>query len=216
MSGTDPRWLVYARRIQALAQTGLAFSADPYDRERYTALQRLAAEMMAEGGFGDPDQVEWLFAAQTGYATPKVEVRAAVFDPQGRVLMVREASDAGRWTLPGGWADVHHSPSECVIKEVREEAGVEVAVRKLACVFDRALHPHPRRFPFHVYKLFFLCDPVSDVGLARGDGLETTEAACFHQDALPLDDLSTARVLPFQLARLFAHHRDPALPTEFD
>src|SRR5262245_3049021 len=120
----EPKWLVWARAIQASAQTGLTFTKDVYDRERYERLRRLAAEVMAEHGGAAPDIVEGLFAAQTGYATPKIDVRGAVFR-DGKVLLVKERADPGRWTLPGGWADVNQSPSECVIAEVRDEAGLE-------------------------------------------------------------------------------------------
>src|SRR5688500_13133025 len=108
----EPDWLVWARRVQALAQSGLAFTRAAYDRERYETLRTLAAEMLAARSGGDPARIEALFAEQSGYATPKVDVRGAVFDRGGRILLVREAADAGRWTLPGGWADVNQSPSE--------------------------------------------------------------------------------------------------------
>jgi hypothetical protein len=151
----EPVWIVWARELQAIAQTGLTFAENGYDRERYMAIRSLAARMMVHYSAADLTRVEALFAGQTGYATPKVDVRGAVFDESGRILLVREISDSERWTLPGGWADVNQSPSEGVVREVREEAGVEVAVRKLAAVYDRALHRHTPPHPFHVYKLFF-------------------------------------------------------------
>ena len=113
----EPRWLVWAREIQATAQTGLAYTKDVYDRQRYERLQQLAAIIMAEAASIDTQVVEGLFREQSGYATPKVDVRGAVFK-NGRILLVRERADAGRWTLPGGWADVNQSPRECVIAEV--------------------------------------------------------------------------------------------------
>jgi ADP-ribose pyrophosphatase YjhB (NUDIX family) len=215
-SEMEPDWLVWARRIQALAQTGMAFTRDGYDRERYEALRTLAAEMLAARSGGDPARIEDLFAGQSGYATPKVDVRGAVFDRDGRILLVRETADAGRWTLPGGWADVNQSPSECVAREVLEEAGIEVRVRKLACVYDRARHAHQPPFPFHIYKMFFICDPVGAPELARGDGFETSAAEFFAQADVPEAELSIGRVLPFQITRLFQHLRDPLLPTDFD
>ena len=117
----EPKWLAWAREIQATAQTGLAFTKDVYDRQRYQQLQKLAARILAEAAGVDTQIIEGLFAEQRGYATPKIDVRGAVFK-DGRVLLVQERSDA-RWTLPGGWADVNRSPRECVIAEVREEAG---------------------------------------------------------------------------------------------
>ena len=107
----EPRWLLWAREIQVTAQTGLAYTKDVYDRQRYERLQQLAAVIMAEAAGIDTQVVEGLFTEQSGYATPKVDVRGAVFK-NGRILLVRERADAGRWTLPGGWADVNQSPRE--------------------------------------------------------------------------------------------------------
>ncbi len=207
-----PRWLTWARQLQAIAQTGLAFSRDVYDRERYAAIRALAAQIMTEHSDADLRRVEGLFADQVGYATPKVDVRAAVFRDDGRILLVRETADGGRWTLPGGWADVDQSPRESVVREVREEAGVEVSVRKLAAVYDRERHPHRPPYPFHIYKLFFVCD------LIGGDprpGVETSEVAFFTAPDVPAD-LSLSRVLPQQISRMFEHAAAPDLPTDFD
>jgi ADP-ribose pyrophosphatase YjhB (NUDIX family) len=207
----EPLWLLWAREIQALAQTGLSFTRDKYDRERYLQLRALAARIMAEYAGVDVQHVAALFGEQSGYATPKLDVRGAAFR-DGRLLMVRETADGGRWTLPGGWADVNESPTECVAKEVREESGFEVRVDKLAAVWDRARHPHEPPYAFHIWKLFFLCSIVG--GEARS-GLETSEVAFFAEHELPAD-LSTSRVLPAQLSRMFEHLRQPELPTEFD
>lgn len=208
----SPIWLTWARELQAIAQTGLAFTKDAYDRERYEALRALAARIMAEHTDAELGRIEGLFAAETGYATPKVDVRGAVFNAEGRILLVREVADAGRWTLPGGWADVNLSPRECVVREVREESGFEVAVRKLAAVYDRERHAHRPPFPFHIYKLFFICDIV---GGAAAPGLETSEVAFFTADEIPAD-LSIGRVLPHQIARMFAHAQTPELSTDVD
>ena len=208
----EPVWLVWARELQAIAQTGLTFATNGYDRERYTAIRSLAAQIMATQSDADFGRVEALFAEQTGYATPKVDVRGAIFDEDARILLVREIADAGRWTLPGGWADVNQSPSESVIREVREEAGLDVRVRKLAAVYDRARQGHTPPHPFHVYRLFFICDVV---GGAPRAGLETSEVAFFGENEIP-QDLSVARVLPHQIRRMFEHARDKDLLTDFD
>jgi len=165
----EPKWLVLAREIQAMAQTGLAYTKDVYDRQRYERLRQLAAGIMADAAGMDTEVVEGLFAKQTGYATPKVDVRGAVFEG-GKILLVQERSDPGRWTLPGGWADVNRSPSECIIAEVREEAGLEVRPVKLAAVYDRSRHPHVPPYPFHIYKMFFICEAVGGV---PSPGIET-------------------------------------------
>ena len=120
----EPAWLRWARELQSIAQTGLTFSADPYDLERYQRLRVIAAEMLAAGSGAPLQRIQGLFEQDLGYPTPKVDVRAAVFREQ-RILMVREVSDGG-WTLPGGWADVNQSARECVEREVREESGFEL------------------------------------------------------------------------------------------
>ena len=119
---TEPDWLTWTRELQAIAQTGLAFVRDPYDRERYGALRALASRIMAAHTSVSAERIETLFKGETGYATPKVDVRGAVFDCRDRLLMVRELADGGRWTLPGGWADVNLTAAENVVKEVREAA----------------------------------------------------------------------------------------------
>ena len=207
----EPDWLTWTRELQAIAQTGLAFARDPYDRERYEQLRALASQIMAAHTAAPAERIEALFAGEHGYATPKVDVRGAAFDSHGRMLMVREVADGGRWTLPGGWADVNLSAAENVVKEVREESGYEVRARKLAAVWDRTRQGHEGGV-FSSCKVFFICDLV---GGAAATGTETSEVGWFAEDGLP-GDLSLSRVLPGQLRRMFAHARDAALPTEFD
>jgi ADP-ribose pyrophosphatase YjhB (NUDIX family) len=208
---TEPAWLTWTRQMQAIAQTGLEFTRDPYDRERYDMLRALASTIMAAHTATPAARIDALFAAETGYATPKIDVRGAVFDAQNRILMVREVLDGGRWTLPGGWADVNLTPAENVAKEVFEESGYTVTVRKLAAVWDRTRQGHPPT-PFAAAKMFFLCD-VTGGGAATS--LETSEIAWFAEDALPAD-ISVGRVLPSQIKRMFAHATDPALSTDFE
>ena len=207
----EPDWLTWTRELQAIAQTGLAFVRDPYDRERYEMLRSLACRMMAAHTAAPAERIEALFENETGYATPKVDVRGAVFDDLDRLLMVREVADAGRWTLPGGWADVNLTPAENVVKEVREESGFDVRVRKLAAVWDRTRQGHASRV-FSCCKLFYVCDVEG--GMAA-TGPETSGVGWFPEGELP-EDLSLGRVLPHQLRRMFAHAREPLLPTEFD
>jgi ADP-ribose pyrophosphatase YjhB (NUDIX family) len=206
----EPAWLVWARELQAIAQTGLAFASSTFDRERYKAIRSLAVKIIVTHSDASFARVEGLFAEQTGYATPKVDVRGAVIE-DGRILLVREIADSGHWTMPGGWADVNHSPSENVIRELREEAGIEVTVRKLAAVYDRTRQGHPPH-PFQVYRLFFLCDIV---GGAPKAGLETSEVAFFGENEIP-KELSMERILPHQIRRMFEHARAKDLPTDFD
>ena len=207
--GREPPWTAVARELQAIAQTGLTFAKDAYDIARYHRLHEIAVAMAAEGFSLDPGLVGEHFARQSGYATPQVDVRAAVFRDD-RVLLVCERSD-GRWTLPGGWADVNLSPAENAVKETAEEACVEVAVRELAGVYDRRLHPYRPSLPGHVYKLYFVCDLLAG---EPGPGDETTAAGFFPLDDLP--ELSLARTIEPHLRAAYAHHLDPDLPTEFD
>lgn len=199
------------REAQAIAQTGLEYTRDPYDLERFVALRELAVRMAARLGEAEPERVAKLFEAERGYATPKIDVRGAAFDAEGRILMVREVLDEGRWTLPGGWADVNVTPAENVAKEVREESGFEVRVVKCAAVWDRTRQGHQPQF-FSAAKLFYVC---AIAGGAAASSLETSEVAFFAEDAVPAE-LSIGRVLPCQITRMFAHWRDPSLPTEFD
>ena len=159
---TEPDWLRWAREMQAIAQTGLAFVRDSYDRERYEMLRALAAEMMSANTGMPASRIEALFAGESGYATPKVDVRGAVFNHQGKMLLVREVADGGRWTLPGGWADVNLTPAENVVKEMREESGFEVTPRKLAAVWDRTRQGHSSSL-FSCCKFFFVCDIAGGV-----------------------------------------------------
>jgi ADP-ribose pyrophosphatase YjhB (NUDIX family) len=208
---SEPDWLIWARELQAIAQTGLEFTRDPYDLERYEAIRQLSAQIFQSHTDATFEKILALFSDETGYATPKIDVRAAVFDDQHRLLMVRETADNGRWTLPGGWADVNTTPAENAVKEVLEESGYIVEVAKLAAVWDRTRQSHPDRV-FSCYKMFFLC--VLKGGTAS-TSLETPEIGWFSENNVP-EDLSAGRVLPHQIARMFAHHCNFALPTEFD
>jgi ADP-ribose pyrophosphatase YjhB (NUDIX family) len=205
----EPRLWVLARKLQAISQTGLEFNQNEYDRDRYEMIGKIAAELMAAHCDAPIERFQELFAQQSGYATPKVDVRAAAFRDD-KILMVREAMD-GLWTVPGGWADVNDAPREAAAREVWEESGFRVKVTKLAGVYDRAKHPHEPPLPFHVYKMFFICEILG--GEAR-PSKETPEVGFFALDALP--PLSVSRVLEFQIRRLYEHVKNPALATDFD
>jgi ADP-ribose pyrophosphatase YjhB (NUDIX family) len=208
----DPDWLIWAREVEAIAQSGLHYVKDPFDRERYEHLLALAARMMATGSRGDSTVIENLFRQQSGYATPKLEVRIAAFDPQNRVLMVREVLDQDRWTLPGGWADVNLTPAQNAAKEVLEETGYNVRITKLAMAFDRDHQGHTPPEPFSITKLFFIADVIG--GEAK-TSIETSAVSFFAKDEIPAD-LSTGRILPHEIDLLFAHRADPSRPADFD
>lgn len=203
-----PRWLAWVREIQAVGQTGLAYSKDPYDIQRYERLRHLAREMMAAAGEVEVSAIDTLFSGEAGHATPKVDVRAAVFQ-ENRLLLVRERSD-GLWTLPGGWAEPGESPSEAIVREVKEESGYCVRATRLLAVYDRDKHGHPPHV-FHIYKLFFACEFC---GGEASVSIETGAIDFFAAEAIP--DLSTDRVTPAQISRLFEFHRNPDTPADFD
>jgi ADP-ribose pyrophosphatase YjhB (NUDIX family) len=202
------RWLERAQRLQFIAQAGLTYSRDPYDRERFEQIQAVAAEILAEGAGAPVDEVLPILQLEKGYATPKVDIRVAVFE-DGRVLLVREASD-GRWSLPGGWADVGETPAGVAVREAKEESGYDVRVTKLLGVLDKARH-EPSPALWYTYKIFFRGELV---GGAPVTGHETAEVGWFARQELP--PLSVARNTPGQLARLFEHCDTPDLPADFD
>jgi ADP-ribose pyrophosphatase YjhB (NUDIX family) len=203
-----PQWLAWARKLQSIAQMGLHYAENPYDAERYEAVRRIAAEMMADHADVGADDMARILASEAGPGTPKVDVRGAVIRDD-RILLVREAVD-GRWAMPGGWADVNESPARNVAREVQEETGFAVRVDRLIQIRDKALGG-TTHCPYHAYTLYFLCSVVS--GQARGS-LETTEVAFFAEGGLP--PLSETRTTAGDVARAFAACRDPHLPVYFD
>ena len=205
----EPDWLTVARELRAIAQTGLAFTADRFDRQRYERVRELAAMMLAQGSGGNYEVGIEILREGWGYATPKIDVRGAVF-VDGRVLLVREISD-GHWTLPGGWADVNQSAAECVVREIAEESGFLARATKLAAVRDYQRSGHPPRNVDSIYKMFFICELTG--GSARASD-ETSEAAFFARGALP--PLSLGRTTAAQIDRMFHHALHPQLPTDFD
>ena len=155
-NATEPHWLAWSKRLQAIAQNGLTFARDPYDIERYTAVREIAAEMLARGSGLDLEVVRGVLGHDSGYATPKVDMRGVVFRGD-EILLVRERSD-GKWSPPGGWADPCESPAENVVREIREESGFEARATKILAVYDRSRHPHTPPYAFHVYKMFIRCE----------------------------------------------------------
>ena len=209
MSESDlPQWLKWAREIQALSQTGLTYSENDYQNQRYRRLMEIAAEIV-EGHSDLPGEpVLQNFLVQPGYATPKVDVRGAVIRGD-KILLVQERVDE-RWCMPGGWADVGDLPSKMVEREVWEESGFEVVARKVIGVYDANRTGVPIEF-YHAYKLVFLCEIMG--GQARPSN-ETLAVDFFRFDNLP--PLSAARTNERHLAEVFAHLRDQHRPTTFD
>ena len=188
-------WLEFAKKVHAIAETGLTYNKNEYDLERYEQLKQLSYEMLGEIGKTPPETVKDLFAHQKGYQTPKIDVRAVIIE-NGKILMVQEKADKC-WTLPGGWADVGLSPYENVVKEVWEESGLKAEAVRLLAVMDKKLHAHPPT-PWYCYKIFILCKTV---GGELKAGLETLDVAYFEKDKLP--PLSDERITKDQIEIIF-------------
>ena len=207
-SPSPPRWLEWAREIQALAQTNAHYAENEYQRQRSWRLTDIAAEIISECGGLEYFPLRDAFRAQIGYATPRVDVRGAVFH-QRKLLMVRERAD-GRWTLPGGWADVGDIPSQAAEREVWEEAGFRVKAHKVVGIYD-ANRTGPIEI-FHAFKIVFLCDLID--GQATPSN-ETSEVCFFGRDEVPAL-LSGERTRPRQIADAFTALANPNCPTVFD
>lgn len=195
------KWLEWARRIQSLSQAGLTFSNDVYDIERYEELRGISAEIMEDYTDLEMVEIKELFMNETGYQTPKVDVRGAVFK-EGKILLVREKHD-NKWSLPGGFCEVGLSPSENIVKEIKEEAGYTVASVKLLALLDMNKHPHPPQ-PYHYYKIFMHCEII---GGQASVGIETKDINFFTENNLP--ELSTNRNTESQIKAIFDLQRNP-------
>ena len=214
----DPSIVLHRLAIEltAMSQNGLTYATDRYDIARYHRLRTMSAEILGLLDGSDPAVFHRALIPEAGHATPKVDVRSALFD-DGTVLLVQEARD-GRWTLPGGWADALDSPTRAAEREFAEEAGLQVVMTKLAAVHDGTRRNAHRSgadgAPWHVYKLMFLARRLDDAEPVAGLDGETSDVRFFDLDELP--PLSTGRTTPEQLRRLHDHALDPALPTDVD
>jgi ADP-ribose pyrophosphatase YjhB (NUDIX family) len=207
---TAANLLQWVRKVQAIAQNGLEFTHDTFDRDRFEQLQQLVTTILTSELAITPGEVKGLWRGDEGYATPKVDVRGGVFD-QDKVLLVRERSD-GKWTLPGGWVDVGDAPSFAVEREIREESGYLAKAVKLAALFDKnnPAHGHPPSI-LHIYKLFFVCELTGGTATLSN---ETDGVDFFPVNSLP--PLSTGRATQSEIERLYQHQLNRGLPTDFD
>lgn len=199
-------WLKWARKLDAMARIGSTFAENPYEVRRYGELAEIAKEMLHELAARPDVELPDMYLPTEGYVTPKVDVRAAVFDDEGRLLLVREVAD-GRWSMPGGWADVGDSPAGSAEREVREESGYTTRLTHLVGVFDA----HDATTPFSAYKIVFVGKVIG--GQAGGDH-ETDGVGFFTADDLP--PLSHRRTPDRVVAAAFARHQDPSLPALFE
>lgn len=206
----EDAWLTKAKRLHAIASTGLNFTESEFDRERYEEIAEIATQMLADLSDKPLNQIEELFPSfGKSYATPMVDVRAAIIRDE-RILLVKEKLD-GLWTLPGGYADVGLSAGENAIKEVHEESGLEVAVHRLIGVFHKAKHAY-RQDPRDFYKFYFLCNETTEQEPIIGP--ETTDVGFFSMSSLP--PLSLGRSIQQHIEFAFDFHKNPDQPVIFD
>lgn len=207
MNTKTPQWLNWAREIFSLSQSGLSYSANQYDIERYKRLQEITAEIIESQAEISKESVLDSFSMQTGYITPKVDVRGAVVR-DGKILLIQERAD-GMWAMPGGWADLGDSPASVAEREVQEESGFRVRAEKVVAVID-ANRIEPMEF-YHAYKIIFLCSLLD--GEPR-TSYETLDVDFFDPGHLP--PLSSYRTNEVMIKEVFAHLQDPNRPTAFD
>lgn len=203
-------WFEIVKQLKAISQTGRHFAKDEYEQKRHDDIAYICAQIIEQHTELTAEQAFGILQEDAGYATPKVDCRGVVFKDD-KVLMVKEIADGG-WTLPGGWCDTGSTPSENVVREVWEESGYKVKVKKLLAVYDRDNQGHKPSYPFSIYKLFFLCELIGGTATASN---ETSHVEWFGEDELP-EMLSTGRTLHHELKQFFQHHRNPNLPTLFD
>jgi len=207
MNTQTPKWLAWAREIYSLSQSGLTYSENEYDRERYRRLQEITAEIIASQAEVSKEGALESFSMQAGYITPKIDVRGAVIQ-ENKILLIQERAD-GKWAMPGGWADLGNAPASVAEREVWEESGFRVEAEKVVAVID-ANRIEPMEF-YHAYKIIFLCKLLS--GEPR-TSYETLAVDFFDLNDLP--PLSIYRTNENMLREVFAHVQDPNRPTAFD
>jgi ADP-ribose pyrophosphatase YjhB (NUDIX family) len=196
------------KRLKAIADIGLLFSNNPFDKERYLELQNLSYRLLNKVSGHDLDILKEVFPTAKDYPTVKVDIRGLVLN-NDKVLLVQESAD-GRWSLPGGWADIGYTPKEVVIKECKEEAGLDVAPRALLAVFDKRSHGHPPQ-GYYVYKMAFYCEAVT---FELNKGFDILDVQYFDIDKLP--PLSENRILKSQIDLLYQKVMAGDFQTYFD
>lgn len=204
----NDKWIEFAIRIQSIAQAGLQYGKDKFDLERYEELREIAAEMMVAKTDIPTEKIYDLFCNETGYQTPKVDTRAAIF-VNGEILLVHENN--GTWSLPGGWCDVDQSVASNTEKEVREETGLIVDSEKVIAVQDWRRH-NVRNYAYGVIKIFVLCKYL---GGEFKKNMETTEIGYFNRENIP-QNLAVEKTSYEQIMMCFDAYENSDLPTLFD
>jgi len=201
--------ITLAQRIRALSQTGLAYAHNGYEIDRCQELITISNQIISlVSGLGE-DEISACFTPIKEYVTPKVDIRAVIFNANGEVLLVRERLD-GRWSMPGGWSEVGYTPKEVAIKETKEETGLDVRVVRLLAVMDKRCHSHPAS-PFYIYKMFILCEVI---GGQFNEAFDILDKGYFPLNRLP--PLSLDRILPGQITLMNELRLNPAAPVYLD
>ncbi|MEN8157619.1 MAG: NUDIX hydrolase [Bacteroidota bacterium] len=191
--------LMLAKEVQAIAENGLHYTENDYDRDRYTNLEEISVKMLSLVTDLSPETIRMATPEKNGYRTPKVDVRCIIFNDKDEILMVKERVDSN-WSLPGGWCDVGYTPREVAEKEAFEEAGIKVKAKRVLAIFDKRCHDHPEDL-YYTYKIFMECEAEN---FEISTGMETLDVGFFPQDRYP--ELSTPRNTAEQIDRMFDFH----------
>ena len=205
----DNDYLNLLKRLKAVADTGLLYSTNEYDKERYTEIQHISFQLLQQISGQPIETLKEIFSTAKDYPTAKVDIRVFVLSPDQKVLLVKETTD-GKWSLPGGWADIGFSPKEIAVKECKEETGLDVVPVRLLAVFDKKFHAHPHE-PFYVYKMVIHCEAVSSFS---SKGFDIADVQYFSITELP--ELSEYRILKSQIELLFQIASSPGNDVYFD
>ncbi|AJP10147.1 TPA: NUDIX hydrolase [Clostridioides difficile] len=203
----NEKWLEWAIELQSIAQAGITYGKDIYDIERYERIREISAEMIAYKTDISTEKVRNLFCNESGYQTPKLDTRAVIFE-NGKILLVKE--NTGKWSLPGGWVEVNLSVKENTIKEVKEEAGLDITADRIIAIQDRAKHNLPI-YAYGVCKIFVLCTVI---GGTFKENIETTEFSYFSENELP--ELATEKNTEEQIKMCFEACRTDTWTVIFD
>ena len=201
--------IILAQRIRALSQTGLAFSHNDYEIERCRELITISNRITSIVSDIREEEINALYIPVKEYITPKVDVRAVIFNDSDEVLLVREKVD-GQWSMPGGWSDVGLTPKEVAVKEAKEETGLDVRAERLLAVMDKRCHAHPAG-PFYIYKMFILCEML---GGEFNETFDILDKGFFPLDRIP--PLSLDRILPEQISLIYELRNNPAAQVYID
>lgn len=203
----NEKWLAWAVELQSIAQAGLFYGEDKFDIQRYERIRDITAEMISYKSEIPIEKVKDLFCSETGYQTPKLDSRAAIFKDD-KILLVKERDNT--WSLPGGWVDVDLSVKENTIKEVKEEAGLDVTADFVIAVQDREKHNLPI-YAYKICKIFILCTAT---GGSFQENIETLESRYFAMDELP--QLSAEKNNEEQIKMCFDAYHSKNWKTVFD